>query len=156
MMQLLVSIDHEIRGRTRDSTAEIVCRTLLEHLPSCIDDGNATPVIQVEEVRADHLNDTTDALIGAERFVSGFEDDVAQVGIADILAGLRAAIRRERLRPYLFDALKGLRAAAMGFRIGVYRCEPHLQVGDEAVNMLSAALLDAERIIAEAEELTHG
>lgn len=154
-MQILVSIDHEIRGRTRDSTAEIVCRTLPEHLPSCTDDGDATPVIQVEEVRADHLNDTTDALIGAERFVSGFEDDETQEGIADILAGLRGAIRRERLRPYLLDALKGLRAAAMGVRIGADRCEPHLQVGDEAVNMLSAALLDADRAIAQAEDLTH-
>lgn len=155
-MQLLVSIDHETHHRTRDSAVEVVRRALLEHLPSCTDDGDREPDIQVEDVLADHPNDTTDALIAAERFVSGFEDDFTQEGIADLLAGLRAAIRRERLRPFLLDALKGLRAAAMGFRIGVYRCEPHLQVGDEAVNMLSAALLDADRAIAEAEDLTHG
>jgi hypothetical protein len=101
-------------------------------------------------------NDTVDALMMAERFVTGFEDDEAQEGIADILAGLRAAIRRERLRPVLLDALKELRSAAIGFRDDAYKRAPHLRVGNEAVNMLSAFLLNAERIIAEAEGRNDG
>ena len=155
-VQLLVSIDHEARRRTRDPIVEIVRRVLLDATPSSIDDGDPKPNIRVEEVRGDHLNDTTDALIKAERFISGFEDDETQEGIADILAGLRGAIHRERLRPVLLDALMRLRAAAMGFRLGAYRSERGLQVGDEAVNMLSAALLDADRIIAQSEDQSHG
>ena len=106
-------------------------------------------------VPTDNPNDTVDALMMAERFVAGFEDDEAQEGITDILAGLRAAIRRERLRPVLLDALKELRSAAIGFRDDAYRRSPHLRVGNEA-NMLSAFLLNAERIIAEAEGRIHG
>jgi hypothetical protein len=102
-------------------------------------------------IHADNPNDTVDAFMMAERFIVGFEDDEAQEGIADILAGLRAASRRERLRPVLRDALKELRSAAIGFRDDAYRRAPHLRVGNEAVNMLSACLLSAERIIAEAE-----
>jgi hypothetical protein len=101
-------------------------------------------------------NNTVDALMMAERFVTGFEDDEAQEGIAEILAGLRAAIRRERLRTVLLDALKELRSAAIGFRDDAYKRAPHLRVGNEAVNMLSAFLLTAERIIAEAEGRNDG
>lgn len=119
-------------------------------------DGAPRPHIDSAVVLPDNPNDTVDALMMAERFVTGFEDDETQEGIADILAGLRAAIRRERLRPVLLDALKELRSAAIGFRDDAYRREPHLKVGNEAVNMLSAFLLTAERIIAEAEGRIHG
>jgi hypothetical protein len=119
-------------------------------------DGAPRPDIDGAVVLPDNPNDTVDALMMAERFVTGFEDDETQEGIADILAGLRAAIRRERLRPVLLDALKELRSAAIGFRDDAYRREPHLKVGNEAVNMLSAFLLTAERIIAEAEGRIHG
>lgn len=47
----------------------------------------------------DHQSDTVDALVQAESFISGFEGDPGQAGIADILAGLRAAIPREQARP---------------------------------------------------------
>ncbi|TIR24008.1 MAG: hypothetical protein E5X34_13210 [Mesorhizobium sp.] len=49
----------------------------------------------------DHASDTVDALVQAEAFISGFEDDTGQEGIADMLAGLRAAIQRERAKPDL-------------------------------------------------------
>jgi hypothetical protein len=107
-------------------------------------------------VPPDRPNDTVDALMMAERFVTGYEDDEVQEGISDILAGLRAAIRRERLRSVLLDALKELRSATIGFRDDAYRREPHLKVGNEGVNILSASLLTAERIITEAEGWIHG
>jgi hypothetical protein len=119
-------------------------------------DGAPRPDINSAVVPPDNPNDTVDALMMAERFIIGFEDDEAQEGIADILAGLRAAIGRERLRPVLLDALKELRSAAIGFRDDTYRRAPHLRVGNEAVNLLSAFLLNAERIIAEAEGRIHG
>jgi hypothetical protein len=119
-------------------------------------DSAPRPHIDSAVVPPDNPNDTVDALMMAERFVTGFEDDEAQEGIADILAGLRAAIRRVRLRPVLLDALKELRSAAIGFRDDAYRRAPHLKVGNEAVNLLSAFLLNAERIIAEAEGRPHG
>jgi len=119
-------------------------------------DGAPRPHIDNAVVPPNNPNDTVDALMRAERFIVGFEDDETQEGIADILAGLRAAIRRERLRPVLLDALKELRSAAIGFRDDAYRRAPHLRVGNEAVNMLSAFLLNAERIIAEAEGRNNG
>ncbi|RFC64760.1 hypothetical protein [Mesorhizobium denitrificans] len=100
----------------------------------------------------DNPNDTVDALIKAERFISGFEDNDTQEGIADILAGLRTAIRSDRRRPDLLETLMGLRAAAMGFRYNVYNREPRLSLSDEGVNTLSVALHNAERIIAGIEE----
>lgn len=124
--------------------------------PSNSDDGVHQPHTDALVVPPDNPNDTVDALMMAERFVIGFEDDEVQDGIADILAGLRAAIRRERLRPVLLDALKELRSAAIGFRDDVYKRASHLRVGNEAVNMLSAFLLNAERIIAEAEGRNDG
>ncbi|TAM99437.1 MAG: hypothetical protein EPN45_16030 [Rhizobiaceae bacterium] len=106
------------------------------------DDGvPQQPHIDSAVVFPDNPNDTVDALVMAERFVTGFEDDEAQEGISDILAGLRAAIRRERLRPVLLDALKELRSATIGFRDDAYRREAHLNVGNEGVNILSASLL---------------
>ena len=119
-------------------------------------DGAPRPDIDSAVVPPDNPNDTVDALMMAERFIVGFEDDEAQEGIADILAGLRAAIGRERVRPVLLDALKELRSAVIGFRDDAYRRAPHLKVGNEAVNMLSAFLLNAERIIAEAEGRNDG
>jgi len=107
-------------------------------------------------VSPDNPNDTVDALMMAERFVTGLEDDEGQERISDVLAGLRAAVRRERLRPVLLDALKELRSAAIGFRDDTYRRAPHLRVGNEAVNLLSAFLLHAERIITEAEGRNDG
>jgi hypothetical protein len=100
----------------------------------------------------DNPNDTVDALLKAERFISGFEDDDTQEGIADILAGLRSAIGSERLRPALLEALMHLRAAAMGFRYDVCNRAPRLSLDETGMNMLSDALLNAERIIAEIEE----
>ncbi len=127
-------------------------------LASGTSNGDGAPRSDIDSavVPPDNPNDTVDALMMAERFIVGFEDDEAQEGIADILAGLRAAIGRERLRPVLLDALKELRSAAIGFRDDAYRRAPHLKVGNEAVNMLSAFLLNAERIIAEAEGRIHG
>lgn len=119
-------------------------------------DSAPRPHINSAVVPPDNPNDTVDALMMAERFVTGFEDDETQEGIADILAGLRAAIRRVRLRPVLLNALKELRSVAIGFRDDAYRRTPHLKVGNEAVNMLSAFLLNAERIIAEAEGQNDG
>jgi len=111
-----------------------------------------SPDIGATNVHADSPNDTLDALIAAERFIAGFEDDEMQGCVCDILAGLHAAIRRERLRPVILDALRELRSAAMGFRIDAHTRAPHLQTGNYAVNMLNASLLNAERIIAEAED----
>jgi hypothetical protein len=54
----------------------------------------------------DSPNDTVDALVQAEAFIRGFEDDEVQEGIPDILAGLRAAIARERAGPDMLAALK--------------------------------------------------
>lgn len=54
----------------------------------------------------DDANDTVDALVQAEAFISGFEDDETQEGVADILAGLRAAIQREQAMPSVLAALK--------------------------------------------------
>ena len=127
-------------------------------LASGTSNGDGAPRSDIDSavVPPDNPNDTIDTLMMAERFVAGFEDDEAQEGITDILAGLRAAIRRERLRPVLLDALKELRSAAIGFRDDAYRRAPHLRVGNEAVNMLSAFLLNAERIIAEAEGRNDG
>jgi hypothetical protein len=127
-------------------------------LASGTSNGDGAPRSDIDSavVPPDNPNDTIDTLMMAERFVAGFEDDEAQEGITDILAGLRAAIRRERLRPVLLDALKELRSAAIGFRDDAYRRAPHLKVGNEAVNLLSAFLLNAERIIAEAEGRPHG
>lgn len=56
----------------------------------------------------DHANDTVDALVQAESFIRGFEDDELQTGVADMLAGLNAAIARERAKPDMLDALKAL------------------------------------------------
>lgn len=54
----------------------------------------------------DHACDTVDALTQAESFISGFEDDEEQQGVADVLAGLRAAIPREQAKPEILAALK--------------------------------------------------
>lgn len=53
----------------------------------------------------DDANDTVDALVQAEAFVAGFEGDPQQTGVADILAGLRAAIDREQSAPAALDAI---------------------------------------------------
>jgi len=118
--------------------------------------GDSSPGIDIADSHADSRNDTVDALITAERFVTGFEDDETQDGIADILAGLRAAIRREQFRPALLDALRELCAAAIGFRYDAYQREPGLRIGNEAVNMLSASLLNAQHAIAAAEDRADG
>ncbi|TIW21323.1 MAG: hypothetical protein E5V63_29620 [Mesorhizobium sp.] len=69
-------------------------------------------------------SETVDALTQAEAFISGFEDDKTQEGIADILAGLRAAIPREQARPdpqpvaELLAALRGLAGAIRFTEVG--------------------------------------
>lgn len=60
----------------------------------------------VKAFEADSPNDTVDALVQAEAFVAGFEGDATQEGVADILAGLRAAIQREQAAPDMLAALK--------------------------------------------------
>ena len=67
-------------------------------------DANFNRLVALVESRQpapDHVCDTVDALTQAESFISGFEDDPMQEGIADMLAGLRAAISREQARPDL-------------------------------------------------------
>lgn len=54
----------------------------------------------------DHVNDTVDALMLAEEFMSGFEGDETQEGVDDTLAALRAAIPREQAVPDMLAALK--------------------------------------------------
>ncbi|MER9768923.1 hypothetical protein NKJ09_22995 [Mesorhizobium sp. M0189] len=65
-----------------------------------------TELMNFAAATPDHASDTVDALTQAESFISGFEDDPAQKGVADILAGLRAAIPREQARPDLLAVLK--------------------------------------------------
>ncbi|RUW81542.1 hypothetical protein [Mesorhizobium sp. M2A.F.Ca.ET.067.02.1.1] len=62
----------------------------------------------VEKLPFDHASDTVDALTQAESFISGFDGDPLQEGVADMLAGLRAAIRREQARPDLLAVLKSV------------------------------------------------
>ncbi|GAA2887855.1 hypothetical protein GGQ99_004752 [Aminobacter niigataensis] len=63
---------------------------------------------------ADDANDTVDALMQAEAFVAGFEGDPTQDGVADILAGLRAAIEREQAAPAMLAALRLAEACLSG------------------------------------------
>ena len=65
-------------------------------------------------------------------------------------------IKTEHITPEQLDALKALRSAVIGFRDDAYRRAPHLRVGNEAVNMLSVFLLNAERITEEAEGRNNG
>lgn len=71
-------------------------------------DGWHTEEMTWQEPAYDHANDTVDALVQAESFIAGFEDDEMQEGIADLLTGIRAAIKRERARqsPNVLAALK--------------------------------------------------
>jgi len=55
---------------------------------------------------ADDANDTIDALVQAEAFISGFEGDPLLDNVTDILAGLRLAITREQAAPTMLAALK--------------------------------------------------
>ncbi|RUV37443.1 hypothetical protein [Mesorhizobium sp. M7A.F.Ca.MR.148.00.0.0] len=71
------------------------------------------------EAGPDHACDTVDALTQAESFISGFEDDETQEGIADILAGIRAAIQRERARPDLLAAVRLAWAEIQAWRRGL-------------------------------------
>jgi hypothetical protein len=45
----------------------------------------------------DTPNDTVDAMMLAEEFISGFEDDETQEGIPELLTSVRSAITRERV-----------------------------------------------------------
>lgn len=114
------------------------------------DQGGDTTV-KVELHPFEQANDTVDALVQAEGFVSGFEDDELQEGIPELLAGLRSAIQRERCRPAILDALKELRSAALG-----YQHETYLKVSKERTNMLSATLLLADKVIKQAEGRANG
>jgi hypothetical protein len=105
------------RAQATIATAKIIAGG--REFASCVD---------VEEIPEDDRNDTVDALTQAESFVAGFEDDATQERVADLLAGLRAAIHREQLRPVLLDALKDLHSAAIGFRDDAYRRQPRLRV----------------------------
>ena len=155
MQQFLISIHHENHGCTSGSIPDVVRRALHEHIPAGSDPGCPGTRIDVERIRAEGPDETANALLRAERFIAGFEDDETQERIADILGDLRSAVRREQLRPALLNALTALRAAAIAFRIDAYEREPHLRIGNEAVNMLSASLLHADRIIAQTEGRAH-
>lgn len=81
-------------------------------------------------------NNTIDALTRAESFISGFEDDETQEGVADILAGLRMALKREQAAPDLLEALKMAHT-----RLYINDCE-----GEEAeyIAEIEAAIAKAE------------
>lgn len=89
------------------------------------------------KVTLDDANDTVDALVQAEAFISGFEDDEQQEGIADILAGLRTAIDREQAAPDLLAALKELRVALPVISLA----DPKVQAADDKAR---AAVAKAE------------
>lgn len=156
MRQFIVSLTVQHASELPVSVAAVVRQILLEGMACGDDDSQPVSHIAVEEIDGNSPNDTLDALESAESFIAGFEDDDTQKGIDDLLETLRGAIVREQARPVLLDSLKGLRAAATGFRDDAYRREPHLRIGSEATNMLSAFLLDAERSIALAEGRNHG
>ncbi|MBP0440463.1 hypothetical protein [Tianweitania sediminis] len=156
MRQFLVSLTVQHPSQLPVPIADVVQQALLEGMASGDDDSQPVSHIAVEEIDRNSPNGTVDTLESAESFIAGFEDDDIQEGIDDLLESLHGAIVRERARPVLLDSLKGLRAAATGFRDDAYRREPHLRIGSEATNMLSAFLLDAERSIALAEGRSHG
>ncbi|BAV52546.1 Uncharacterized protein MLTONO_p0076 (plasmid) [Mesorhizobium loti] len=71
-------------------------------------------LVEIGDPVPDHASDTVDALVQAESFIRGFEDDELQEGIADILTGLRAAIPREQARPDMLAALHAVMRCAKG------------------------------------------
>ncbi|TJW14410.1 MAG: hypothetical protein E5W82_10565 [Mesorhizobium sp.] len=89
----------------------------------------------------DHASDTVDALIQAESFIAGFEDDETQEGVADMLAGLRAAIQRERTRPDMLAALHAVMRCAKG---ELERPVTQRQPWGEAQRLVEAAIAKAE------------
>lgn len=156
MRQFLVSLTVQHPSQLPVPVADVIHHAPLEGMACGDDDSQPVSHIAVEEIDRNSPNDTVDALESAESFIAGFDDDDLQEGIDDLLESLRSAIVREQARPVLLDSLKGLRFAAIGFRDDAYRREPHLRIGSEATNMLSAFLLDAERRIALAEGHAHG
>jgi hypothetical protein len=94
----------EVDNEAKEGAA-LICKVCGVTEDEAAPDNDALP-----DNRQDSANDTVDALMRAEEFISGFEDDETQEGIADILAGLRKAISVERAAPDMLAALKELRA----------------------------------------------
>jgi hypothetical protein len=88
-------------------------------------------------------NDTVDALVQAEAFIRGFEDDELQEGIPDLLAGLRAAIVRERARPDLLTALQ-LAMPALKWCEKQWASSPQRGEGFNVVDIVRDAIAKAE------------
>lgn len=92
---------------------------------------------QDEALYLDDANDTVDALVQAEGFIAGFEGDPQQ-DVADILAGLRAAIQREQAMPSVLAELKALLANELVYSMAT-------GLGDHAkIGRLDAAIAAAE------------
>ncbi|WP_192242787.1 hypothetical protein [Mesorhizobium silamurunense] len=95
----------------------------------------------VTDTPPDYANDTVDALMLAEEFISGFEDDETQEGIGDILAGLRAAIPRETAAPDMLAALHAVMRCARG---ELERPVTQRQPWGDAQRLVEAAIAKAE------------
>lgn len=95
---------------------------------------------------ADDANDTVDALVQAEAFISGFEDDDLQEGIPDLLAGLRKAIAREQAAP---DMLAALKAALRQMRAAYGRLHDFLSDTIEGGRLKESDLPDDYQAIVE-------
>lgn len=96
----------------------------------------------------DTPTDTVDALVQAEAFIEGFEDDATQEGIADILAGLRAAIQRERVRPDLLAEVKEFRRT-----VAFYIDKEKSTGDDEGTRLKRIKLVMLDDLIASAERV---
>lgn len=100
--------------------------------------------------RRDDANDTVDAMVRAESFISGFEDDETQEGVADILLGLRTAIAVEQAAPDMLAALKLIcEARDHCAETGIYPAGllgEDQQFDDWAADIASAAIAKAETI----------
>ncbi|BCG83369.1 hypothetical protein [Mesorhizobium sp. 113-3-3] len=98
-------------------------------------------LVDIGDPVPDHASDTVDALVQAESFIRGFEDDELQEGIADILAGLRAAIPREQARPDMLAALHAVMRCAKG---ELERPVTQRAPWGEAQRLVEAAIAKAE------------
>lgn len=122
----------EARG-VEDGGYEFPAEPALEAVRSAIEATAATQ-------SPDHPSDTIDALVQAESFMSGFEDDPGQEGVKDTLAGLRAAILREAAAPEMLVALHAVMRCARG---EMERPVTQRQPWAEAQRLVEAAIAKA-------------
>ncbi|WP_378952137.1 hypothetical protein [Mesorhizobium sp. ANAO-SY3R2] len=106
-----------------DGANETGFRSYIHHISERVSPGEPMPAGQCNhcgalvhlvgdaETAPDEANETIDALVQAEAFIAGFKDDATQIGVADILAGLRAAMKREQAAPVMLAALKAIKRA---------------------------------------------